>query len=160
MFNKLSFKNQNGIGLIEVVVALGISIIIVTSIVSLSIYSLRSSTQSKYMLEGTKLAGQELELLRASRDKKKWTAFRNSVCPSCIGSQCHVTDGLDINAGQQSITTTNGNIVRYFTVNSFDGDCSDDQVLRFSVTVTWPSGGSKGTSSTYTYTDLSNWVGE
>ena len=75
--NKL--KNNNGIGLIEVIAALGVATVVTTSLVALSVFTLRSSLRSKLLMEGSKYSSQQMELLRAARDKNTWTDFVNTL---------------------------------------------------------------------------------
>ena len=79
-----SITHEKGIGLIETIAAMGVAMIIVTSIVSLSVYTLRASTTSKLMIMGSKYATEELERLRAKRDNTNtWLSFYNSDVPAC-----------------------------------------------------------------------------
>jgi hypothetical protein len=160
-----SSNNEKGIGLIETIAAMGVAMIIVTSIVSLSVYTLRASTTSKLMIMGSKYATEELERLRAKRDTTNtWLSFYNSVVPACdtVGEYCYINSSLGI---AQAVSTTGEvintgggeNMRRYFWVtNPNGGGLSPTQnILRFNVRVTWVVGGQ--TKNTYIYTDLSNW---
>ena len=153
------FGNKKGIGLVETILALGISIVVITSLVSLSLYSLRISQASKFQLQGTKLASEELERLRAARDSMSWLEFITALSPCINGNLCNIGSGLSIAQGAESIpiSGTSSVVTRSFTVTdpingSFEGN---EQVLRFSVVVTW----TLGTAQKYAriYTDLSNW---
>lgn len=69
MFFEKKYKpNQEGIGLVETIVALGLGVVVLTALVSLSVFTLRTSTRGKLMLEGSKRANEQLELVRAYRD--------------------------------------------------------------------------------------------
>ncbi|HLC93672.1 MAG TPA: hypothetical protein VJG85_01525 [Patescibacteria group bacterium] len=153
-------KNEKGIGLIETIAALGVATIVVTSIVSLAVYTLRSSTNSKLMILGTKYATEEIEKLRALRDSSaSWADFYDAVDGCAV--QCYVSSSLAVNSGVESIATGGSeNMQRYFWVTSTNPptpfDISDG-ILRMNVSVTWNVGNSS--KHTYIYTDLSNWRG-
>lgn len=149
------FKNiEKGIGLVETIVALGISIVVLTSLVSLALYTLRSSQQSKYMLEASKLATEELERVRAARDSMSWstlvTGFKAKVLP-CDGTpKCYVTTALAISSVPATGEVVGTYYTRYFTVTQPATD-----VLRIAVTVSYAIGGQ--TKYVRNYTDLTNW---
>ena len=83
--------NELGIGLVETLIAIGITTIIVTSMVSLSIFTVRSSLQNKLTLEGTQLANQQIEQVRAFRDARTWAEFLAAV-DGTDGADCFSTD--------------------------------------------------------------------
>lgn len=159
-------NTEKGIGLVEVIAALGLSVIVLTSLVALSIYSLRSSLHSKLQLEGTKLANRELELVRAFRDAAaEWENGTDGflddvmVCTDAANA-CHMdfTSGLAVDS---SGTETEGSgaetITRYFIATRQDGTAlqSGDEEVRVSVVVTWVVGAD--TKYARLYTDLTNW---
>lgn len=156
-------KNQKGIGLIEVIAALSVSVVVITALVSLSVFTLRSSLSSKLLLEGTKLSSGEMELVRAVRDASlKWSdssgslGFVNSVMP--CSSQCYVNaSDLSIVEGAQTIGTGNMAVKRFFSVTDANGGGAvglGTSIVRVSVTAQWGPGFTKSTSL---YTDLTNW---
>jgi Tfp pilus assembly protein PilV len=144
-------QNEKGIGLVETIVALGISIVVLTSLVSLSLYTLRSSQQSKYMLEASKLATEELERVRAVRDGSTlWSVFKSTMTArGCFSSPCNITPALSIVSGTD---TSSSNYIRSFKVSEPSLD-----VLRIAVTVSYTIGGQA--KSVSNYTDLTNWRG-
>jgi len=88
-FMTFKFKNNNnnkGIGLIEVIIALGVATVVTTSLVALSIFTLRASLKSKLIIEGTKAANKEMEIIRAYRDQTTWSVFTSKMyngTPNC-----------------------------------------------------------------------------
>jgi Tfp pilus assembly protein PilV len=147
--------NEKGIGLVETIVALGVSIVVLTSLVSLSLYTLRSSQQSRYMLEASKLATEELERVRAVRDSSAvWSTFRTSMLSCTTSLPCRVSTSLAVvSAGSSPYTDPeNSNYGRYFTVSETP---SGSNILRIAVTVTYTIGGQ--TKYIRNYTDLTNW---
>jgi hypothetical protein len=162
---------KKGIALVEVIAALGIAVIIISSLVSLSVYTLRSSLNSKLQLEATKIANRELELIRAYRDSTDWDTFIGAVA-SCGGAAagcnkfCHIEsniDGLVISDGVDTVGTSVETINRSFAAyknSSAKRDClvSTDTAVRIDVTVSYDVAGV--TKYTHLYTDLTNWAGK
>jgi hypothetical protein len=148
--------NDKGIGLVETIVALGISIVVLTSLVSLSLYTLRSSQQSKYMLEASKLATEELERVRAVRDSNTvWSTFKAAVLACTTGSPCRVSNALVIgNVSPPYTDPENSQYARYFTATETP---AGSNIIRVSVTVSYAIGGQ--TKAVHNYTDLTNWRG-
>ena len=157
-------KDQRGIGIVEVIAALGLAIIVLTSLVSLSLFTIRSSLQSKLMLEGTKLANKELELVRAFRDSSgDWengsgsNAFLNQLIDNGCNTGCHM-DNLVVDSGKDTIGSGPEEITRSFRATDVDGNPlgTSDQVVRISVEISW----NVGTDTKYArlYTDLTNWA--
>lgn len=153
--------NQKGIGLVEVVAALGISVVVLTSLVSLSLFTLRSSLQSKLALEGTKLANRELELVRAFRDGNAWADFALEAAEcNDENSACHMstTPPITISAGQDIINDGSADqLTRFFFITNPDGTdfTSTNTQARVTVEVNWAVGDE--TKFTRLYTDLTNW---
>ncbi len=160
-FKKILSTNHKGIGLVETVLALGISVVIITSLVSLTVYTIRSSLQSKLMLQSTKKANEQLERLRAKRDSTPWstptTGFRALVtnCNPSSGAVCIINQDLSITGGLTPAVTT----PVYFYATDVTGGYLDgtDTMIRFHVVVNWTVGNQN--KSTYNYTDLTNWRG-
>ncbi|MFC1756146.1 hypothetical protein ACFLZK_02020 [Patescibacteria group bacterium] len=154
-------KNEKGIGLVEVIAALGLSIIVLTSLVSLSLFTIRSSLHSKLLLEGTKLANREIELVRAFRDAvPEWENTSDGFLDEmitcfdrCYMNNLNVVNGVDvIGVGPEQIS-------RSFKATKTDGTTQldpGDEEVRISVEVSW----AVGTDTKYArlYTDLTNWA--
>ena len=151
--------NQKGIGLIETLLALGVSIIIVTAMVSLAIFTVRASLQNKLLLTGTQLANQEIELVRAFRDSTSWEEFIDELDGTtginCFTGDCYMTNTgvLVVNAGEQLI---NGGTVEEISKKFRLTDINGDQTLiRVAVTVGWQIGADA--KYAHNYTELSGW---
>ncbi|MBI2620612.1 hypothetical protein HYW61_00105 [candidate division WWE3 bacterium] len=148
---------QEGIGLVETIAALAIGIIVITSLVSLSVSTLRASIRSKLLLQNSKLSAEELELVRAYRDSRSWASFLANMS-SCFGQDCYVTSSLTVVPGREILNAgTPIEITRYFRLSDpLDGSYNGEETLvRVSVSVEWTIGDK--TQSTHSYTDLSNW---
>lgn len=155
--NKIIFnRSEKGIALVEVIAAMAIAIIVITSLVSLSIFSLRTSLRSKLLLEGSKIANREIELVRAHRDNNTWEQFISDVM-SC-GDSCSMSlDGSGVVYNSTVEGSGTESLIRYFIAKNPNGSLVsiDDDIVRISVSVTWTIGDE--TKGAYIYTDLSNW---
>lgn len=151
-------RTEKGIALIEVIAALGVTVIVITSLVALSISTMRASLRSKLLLEGTKIANRELELVRAARDNSlTWTDFVTSLINNNCSSGCHMTpDGVVLSGSAVDGSGTEA-ISRSFTATEPGGAqlSGTDMLARISVSVTWNVGGTL--SGAYLYTDLTSW---
>jgi Tfp pilus assembly protein PilV len=152
--NKL-LKNQNGIGLVEVLAAFSISIVVITALVSMALYTLRSSLNSKLLLEGTKIATRETERVRALRDTSAtWVNFMTAVntCKT-VSNKCHISPPSTVAQGTNTETIDGQAVIYSFYVVPDTND--PNNIVRILVDVTWTVGGvPKGT---HIYTDLTNW---
>ena len=155
------YKNQKGIGLVEVIAALGVAIVVITALVSLAIFTLRSSLQSKLLLEATKQANRELELVRAYRDiSGNWATFRSAIDDCYALSHCSMTlDGATVQLQENVSGSGLETITRYFVASNIDGSqlSGTEEEVRIAVTVYWNVGGE--IQETHVYTDLTNWRG-
>ena len=156
-------KNEQGIGLVEVILALGISVVVVTSLVSLSVFTLRNSLQSRLLLRGRKTANEELERVRALRDNTAdWGTFIGQLLGANCATQCYINVSLIPVSGEDpqyvSATRPTENLWRSFTISdpvNLDGVSTADNVIRISVSARWFIGGIEKRANVYT--DLSNW---
>jgi hypothetical protein len=158
---KYIFANaQKGMALVEVIAALGIAVVVITSLVSLSLFTLRSSLSSKLQLQGTKVATRESELIRAHRDSSGvlWDDFVTAI-RGCYGANtCYMEpDGSAIRSGVWTDGTGIEVVERSFTATRLDGSQlqSGDRIVRIDVVATWLVGGAD--KSTHLYTDLTDW---
>src|SRR3990167_5991535 len=76
-------KNEKGQSLIELLVALGIGVIIISSLVSLGNASTRRATGSRQENEASKLSQEGLEIMRHIRDSALPGAVRIGPCGNC-----------------------------------------------------------------------------
>lgn len=162
-------NSQKGFALVEVIAALGISALVITALISLAISTLRTSLDSKLLLEGTKVANREVELVRAYRDgmngdePRSWSDFITDI-RGCYGpSACHMNLDGSLNTAGSNKNPPSGPeaVTRQFIVTKVDGSGAQvettDNVVRISVSVTWTIGDQP--KGSFIYTDLSNWRG-
>lgn len=152
-------KNQKGIALVEVIAAVGIAVVVITSLVSLSISTLRTSLKSKLLLEGSKIANRELELVRAHRDNVPWSQFISDMTTLNCDNSCSMsTDGSDtVNRNVSVEGSGTEALTRSFKATTPGGAVlsASDSIARISVSVIWTIGGEE--KGAYLYTDLTNW---
>lgn len=163
-------KFQKGFALVEVIAALGVSALVITALISLSISTLRTSLDSELLLEGTKIANREVELVRAYRDgyesedtPRSWENFISAIQNCYTNSSCSMdTGGTGIIPTPSSEGTGAKQVTRSFVATQTNGDSlvgvsPQPSVVRISVSVTWTVGDQQ--KGSYIYTDLSNWRG-
>lgn len=164
------FKKEQGIGLVEVIFSLGVAVVVITSLVSLALFTLRASTQSKMLLTGTKLVSQEIENVRAARDitattsSESWGDFVDLI-RDCnpAQSKCH----MNLSPGFVTVTKVSygstmpriSGIEVYFLVSTVTGaslgSSEYPDVIKISVFANWDIGGV--TKRAANYTILSSW---
>lgn len=155
--NKNILKHQSGIALVEIIASLGVAVMAITALVSLSISTLRTSLESKLLLEGSKVANKQMELVRAYRDGRTWQDFITGVKACGSDSPCNLV-GSTLSSGSGS--SGSGSEIVYFQFIATDisgGPIPDPppNVVRISVSTKWVIGDK--VSSAYVHTDLSNW---
>ena len=162
-------KSEEGIGLVEVIISLGVAMIVVTAMISLSIFTLRTSTQSELLMESTRLANQQLERVRAARDEfDNWDDFYNAATGDSCSTSCSEEDAVQacyVNTGS-SFTITRGSnpptgsdakVTTCFFVSEVDlpSGGTDTSKLDITSVATWQIGGER--KYTHSYTRLSDW---
>ncbi len=164
--NKKRINFESGIALVETIAALGVAVVVITALVSLSISTLRTSLNSKLLLEGSDKANKEIELVRAYRDSViSWDVFINGGTGFNAIKNCTPLNPCSMDSIPSVIsheTTENSGkpdqITRSFTATNptTGADILDtDQIVRISVSVTWTVGDEN--KGAYLYTDLTNW---
>jgi prepilin-type N-terminal cleavage/methylation domain-containing protein len=164
-------KTQKGFALVEVIAALGISALVITALISLSISTLRTSLDSELLLEGTKVANREIELVRAYRDgvdaatgeARSWEDFISDIGGCYQPTPCSIDVDNGVIVGSSSDQGSGAKkVTRSFVASTTSGDSllgitPIPSVVRISVSVTWKVGDKD--KGSYIYTDLSNWRG-
>lgn len=160
MVIKIKNKKTKGIALVEVILALGISATVITTLVSLSLYALRSSLSAKLLLQGTKMATRESELLRVYRDSSgSWVDFVTAVQSCTNGTKCCTNPtGTSVNYSPCTEGVGVEQVTRYFTATKINGQplvSGVDNIARINITAEWNLGGIP--KSTHLYTEFTNW---
>ena len=141
--------NQKGQTLIEIVTTLGLILIVITALIGMGIVALKTSSSARNRTVAGKLAGEEMELVRAYRDSQGFSNL-SDYTTSCGGSnKCH-TDGSTITTDKEIITVAEVQFKRWFNLESVGTN-----KLKVTVNVTWEETG--GTKSVQVVSYLSNW---
>ncbi len=155
-------EREKGIALVEVILALGVSIVVITSLVSLSLYTLRAALQGKLLVQATNLSKEELERIRAYRDlAASWnTNFLTPLIP-CATANCYIDESLVLHTSQSDVrnASTPLQLTRYFRISDPAGGSIDgtENLIRASITVSWKVGTQD--KNVFIYSDFSNWRG-
>lgn len=160
----LKNHSQKGIGLIEIIGALGLSTVVIVAVATLSIKTLKTSVEGKMQLQVTKIANRELENVRAIRETSP--AWQNGVdgfldkVSACIRTGGSTSQKCSIDPASLAVSNspaTSGTgvdaITRYFYVTY--PNSGNTNLVRVSVDVSYISGSTNKT--THTYTEFTNW---
>jgi len=78
-FTHFHLRNQQGSGLIEIIVATGVMALVLTAIIAGLTLSLRTSSETEYRSQSVKRAQEAMEVFRRERTLRGWEAFVDSV---------------------------------------------------------------------------------
>jgi len=116
------YKNQKGIGMVEVIVSLAVIAITFWSFFELARYNLKIQEQSRFKIEALNLAAEAMEATRSVRDED-W----NNIDPLVSGTRYYPA----ISANKWTLSSTdpgaiNGFYDRWVTVEEVFRDGNDD----------------------------------
>lgn len=156
---KIDAKGQ---GLVETILAVAVSVIVVTSLVSLAVFALRNSRQASYATSATQIAQTQIELIKAYRDNPNvtWADFTTiiSTCGNPNG-KCYFTQGAastDFPINHSGEDASKSPFTYYYNLSCSSGTCNAvGGTVRAYVFVTWNVGGKS--QSIYNVTDFTNW---
>lgn len=154
----MSLKAQAGQTLLELVMAIGVGVVVVTAIVSITTLSLKNSGFAKTNAQATRHSQEAIEWLRAERDKSWPTVFAKSG----VTAQYYCLTNLAWPAAPGTCTAT-----QYITGTTFKREISlinrdlepsidGNETIQAEVTVTWND--SSGDHQSKLTTQLTNWV--
>lgn len=120
----LHAHNQKGFTLLEVIFISGVGIVLLTALLQVNTFALKNSSFAKNQARATKLAREELELVRAYRDRNGLTPLTCSA-----GSQCYITDVTTITGiatGKKAV----GEFSQYFEIRTDPtGSCTGKYIV-------------------------------
>jgi hypothetical protein len=157
--NKNLLNHEEGIGLVEIILAFGVSIIVMVALVSLATFTLRAASTSSRMMQGTRLANQELEILRSVRDSySSWNDFYNvvhacSADTACVSESCYVT--LSTSQISNGAKTSDDITVCFGSREVAAGTLTDTSRIDIIAVATWTIGGQR--KYVHNYTRLTDW---
>ena len=121
-------RSERGQSMVEVVVAVGLILAAMTALLSLGVVSLRGASFGISKIKATRLANEELELVRAYRDTVGWAGFVLDL-GEC-GSGCHIASDLTaVTSGTEPVAES---FTRCFTVVAEGGS-----KMRITAVVNW-----------------------
>ncbi|MCL5004075.1 MAG: hypothetical protein M1352_02275 [Patescibacteria group bacterium] len=155
--SKLSILNFSGQTLIETVVALAVVIVLVASLLSVSIVSVRSATLSRNQAVASQLAYKELENVRNARDSSPtWSSFYNQfvsgICTSTCYTSCNSASCTLYSSGVKTVTAND--VGTTFTV-SISGSAISSDTIQAKSSVGWTD--SSGTHTQVLVTKFTAW---
>jgi Tfp pilus assembly protein PilV len=162
MTSQQTTASKRGFGLAEVLLASGVLILVVTSIVALSRFVIRGYSLAAGRTQAVYLAQEGLEMVRNVRDSFWIDANPNthftSLAPGTYRVAWSTTDRrFELQSGTETITLGSLAFQRTITVSDVSQvDATlDPYMKKVVVTVSWTEGGRSWSVSTETY--LTNW---
>lgn len=155
---KCQMLNERGQSLFEVVVAIGLSALILTGVASLAAGSVRNSSFSRNNAQATKFAQDQIEWLRGRRDAG-WNAFTPSLNSGCsgtfsLGGNCPITGTMFTRTATFTCSFFNAGTGGTSIVGCGSGGDSIN-IVDVAVAVNWSD--AQGTHSVRSNTRFTNW---
>lgn len=145
--NHHSLITNSGQSLFEVVIAVGLSALILSAVASLSAGTVRNSGFTRNNAIATKYAQEALEWLRSQRDAD-WTNLSNNIGNKCLNTS--PPTGLTNPPCSQILTTVFSRQITLALVDVADPDKIDAEVI-----VSWTD--AQGTHEVKSQTRFTNW---
>lgn len=125
-------KNSRGYALIEILLAFGISTVVMVAMVSLAVVTVRAATTNKAYAEAGKVAQSQAERLKLKRDITPWSTFL-PLMRSCSGRHCYVDSAGAVHNGDALAGTGPSIVTYYFTTTAAAGS----KEFTYTVWTTW-----------------------
>ena len=152
--NLSKIKNSNeGIGLIETILAVMFSIFLIVALITLTNFNIRNSTLADENRKAINSAHSLVESLRSLKDSEAigFTTFRTEVTSECVATDCIVTGNTANNiVGPITFDQTTEYPISYFRAVQVSND-----EIKININTIWKIG-SKTFSSPLS-TTFSNW---
>lgn len=131
---------ERGFSILEVILAVGLAVLILSALVSLGVTATKNSTFSRDQTQATKYARETMERVRAFRDQKGLTALKTQ-CPALVTTFCQISPALTIVQGKETLTGTP--FTRYFQRIGTCPAAGGGEIIPITVTTEWSDGGGK-----------------
>jgi type II secretory pathway pseudopilin PulG len=147
-------RRNFGQSLFEVIMAIAVSAIILTSIVALTSKSVSTSAYSKNKAQANRYAGEAMEYTRTQKEFLEWAAFESKVTYGggkwCLDTLEYGT-GKSVSAESDCLAYIPSTIfIRYIEVTT-----NAEGSLNIEVKVRWTD--EKGTHETFTISTIGRW---
>ncbi len=136
-------KTQSGYALLEIMLAFAVGTVIITSMVSLGVVSVRGLTASRASSEAGKIAQREVDRLKIMRDSLPWSDGSSGFfdkLQNCT-SQCYINtlaNPFDIINNSSSTENVGGFPITYWTKVTTSGS----NIIKYEVNTQWSLRGS------------------
>jgi len=135
--NLLSVRFNSGQSLLEIIVAVGVAVLLITGLVVGTSVSLRTSQYGQRRSQATKYAQEGIEILRSLRDSMDWDDFialdtnGSGATSLCLGNDAVPVPGSNCESNLDTV------FARQLLLEWND---ADDRI-ELTVIVSWPEGG-------------------
>jgi Tfp pilus assembly protein PilV len=149
--NLSKIKNSNeGIGLIETILAVMFSIFLIVALITLTNFNIRNSTLADENQRAINSANSLVESLRSLKDID-FTTFRTEVTSECVATDCIVTE----NTAGNTVSPITLDSTTLYPISYFRAAQVSNDEIKLNITTIWKIG-SKTFSSPLS-TTFSNW---
>lgn len=123
--------NNQGIGLVETLLAVVFAVSLIVSLVTLANFNIRTALTNTETQRSISSANQLIENLRAKKDTN-FSNFKSIIETRCIETSCYLNSSGDIVAGEPEVTNS-GNPVSTFRVEIPE----DSEEIKVNVLTRW-----------------------
>lgn len=125
-------QTNKGYALIEILLAFGISVVVILAMVSLAVVTIKASTTNRAYAEAGKIAQSQAERLKLKRDTTPWSVFITAM-QNCSGKHCYIDSdsAQTVHINQDALA---GIVTYYFTTTVVGVGPKD---FTYSVITTW-----------------------
>lgn len=151
--NNINLCTNSGQSLMEVIIALAVTAIILTGIVSLTSKSVSTSTYSKNKSQANRHASEAMEYVRTQKEQLGWTDFKTLITTPDPDVWCMKT--LEFTMSGVCPADDTGKITGTIFQRTLEVKNVLSKTMDVEVKVVWSD--EKGTHETYTISSISNW---